>query len=154
VYKGCTPDAPRMPTGFYPVHPVSTPRTPNVHPLYTVLLCRGQSWGWGALGMGGKRCFWPVLGGVGQVKARSWPCPILAFSLSLPVRSPSQAGWLNHIEIYFSIIPSKVLPPNDFNSRARLADRLEPFEGHYAINAQPCDWRVELQTLRVAVHPQ
>jgi len=69
---------------------------------------------------------------------------ISAFSLSLPVRDPIQAGWLNHIiEIYFSIMPSKVRPPNDFNSLARLACRLEPFESHYAIIAQPYDWRTE-----------
>ena len=97
--------------------------------------------------MGGKRCVWPVLGGVGQVKARSWLQPnfsLQSFPANLRVvRGPFQAGWLNQIENYFSIIPSKVRPPNDFNSRARLADRLEPFEGHCAIVAKPYDWRTE-----------
>ena len=115
VYKGCTPDAPRMPTGLAMVQPVRTPRTPNVHPLYTALLGLGKSWGLGAPGRGGKRCVWPVLGGGVPAKVWRGPSPILAFSLSLPVRDPIQAGWLNQIENYFSIIPSKVRPPNDFN---------------------------------------
>ena len=57
VYKGCTPDAPGKHTGFAMLHPVRTPRTPNVHPLYTMLLCLGQSLGWVGRGLAANDAF-------------------------------------------------------------------------------------------------
>ena len=51
------------------------------------------------------------------------------------------AGWLNQIEIYFSILQQKVLTPNDFPSLAAVADRLAQFERHYETIAQPFQWR-------------
>ena len=132
VYKGCTPDAPAMPTGFAMVHPVSTPRTPNVHPLYTRLLCLGKS-----LGFGGywDWTFGRFLAVSCRLKLWRGPRPILAFSLQpfpsnlRAVCGPIQAGWRNQTR---SISRS---------FKARLADRREPFEGDYAIIAKPWDWR-------------
>ena len=134
-----------MHQGSTPFFPWYSRCAPLVHPMYTPCTrcfgASGKAWDGGDPGTGVKRCVWPFLGGAEQVKARSWPQPNFslqpsAFNLSLPVRGPIQAGWLNHIEIYFSIIQSKVLPPNDFKSLARSADRLEPFARHYEIMAK------------------
>jgi DDE superfamily endonuclease len=57
------------------------------------------------------------------------------------VHGPIHAGWLNRIEIYFSIIQRKVLAPNDFTSLIGLSQRLVAFECHYGKIARPFEWR-------------
>jgi len=60
---------------------------------------------------------------------------------------PIHAGWINQIEIYFSIVQRKVLTPNDFTSLTDLSQRLRAFEHHYQAIAQPCEWRFTRQDL-------
>ncbi|MGZ4259951.1 MAG: transposase, partial [Solirubrobacteraceae bacterium] len=75
-----------------------------------------------------RRVFWIVDNGSshrGQASVRRlenrWPNLIL-------VHTPVHASWLNQIEIYFSIVQRKVLTPNDFDSLASVARRLNQFE--------------------------
>ena len=62
-----------------------------------------------------------------------WPNAIL-------VHTPVHASWLNRVEIYFSIVPRKVLTPNDFSSLAELEQRLIAFQFHYERTARPFKW--------------
>ena len=48
----------------------------------------------------------------------AWPNLIL-------VHTPVHASWLNQIEIIFSVLQRKVLPPNDFASLQAVVDRLD-----------------------------
>jgi hypothetical protein len=57
------------------------------------------------------------------------------------VHGPVRASWLNQIEIYFSIVERKALTPNDFPSRAAVADRLRQFEIHFEQIARPFEWK-------------
>jgi hypothetical protein len=57
------------------------------------------------------------------------------------VHLPTHASWLNQIEIYFSIVQRKVLTPNDFDSLADVARRLNEFEHLYNQIAEPFGWK-------------
>ena len=86
------------------------------------------------------RVFWIVDNGsshrgqaaIDRLQSR-WPKLIL-------VHTPLHASWLNQIEIYFSIVQRKVLTPNDFNSLATVARRLNEFEHLYNDMAQAFGW--------------
>src|SRR5437867_5451045 len=58
----------------------------------------------------------------------------------VPVHSPTHASWLNQIEIYFSIVPRKVLTPNDFPTLAALEHQLLAFQHRYQTIAKPFRW--------------
>jgi len=68
------------------------------------------------------------------------------------VHGPIHASWLNQIEVYFSIIQRKVLTPNDFQSLDMLAERLERFERHYELIAQPFEWKFTRDELGKLIH--
>jgi hypothetical protein len=73
------------------------------------------------------------------------------------VHTPLHASWLNQIEIYFSIVQRKVLTPNDLDSPADVAKRLNEFEHLYNEIAEPFGWAFTRQKLntwldRLAVH--
>lgn len=57
------------------------------------------------------------------------------------IHLPVHASWLNHIEIYFSIVQRKVLSPNDFTDLDDVAARLHAFQRHYQHIATPFQWR-------------
>jgi hypothetical protein len=85
-----------------------------------------------------RRVFWIVDNGSshrGQKAAgrleRRWP---------ILVHLPVHAGWLNQIEIYFSIVQRKLLEPNDFANVAEVARTLNAFEHHWNEIAEPFDW--------------
>ena len=71
------------------------------------------------------------------------------------VHLPTHASWLNQIEIYFSIVPRKVLTPNDFPDLAAVETRLLAFETLYNDTAMPFHWRFTRQQLddRLATLP-
>jgi hypothetical protein len=80
-----------------------------------------------------------------------WPNLIL-------VHTPLHASWINQIEIYFSIVQRKVLTPNDFDSLADIARRLNEFEHLYNQIAEPFGWNFTREKLnawldRLADHP-
>jgi hypothetical protein len=87
-----------------------------------------------------RRVFWIVDNGsshrgqaaIDRLQGR-WPNLIL-------VHLPIHASWLNQIEIYFSIVQRKLLTPNDFDSLATLARRLNEFEHLYNEIAEPFGW--------------
>jgi len=67
------------------------------------------------------------------------------------------ASWSNQIEIYFSIVPRKVLAPNDFSSLPHLARRLMDFQKRYEQTASPFQWtftRNDLGALLTKLQPQ
>jgi hypothetical protein len=88
-----------------------------------------------------RRVFWIVDNGsshrgqasINRLQAR-WPNLI-------PVHTPLHASWLNQVEIYFSIVQRKVLTPNDFDSLASVARRLNEFEHLYNEIAEPFGWK-------------
>jgi hypothetical protein len=55
----------------------------------------------------------------------------------IPVHTPIHASWLNQIEIYFSIIQSKVPTPNDSDPLAQLEADLLAFQDRYESSAAP-----------------
>jgi hypothetical protein len=65
----------------------------------------------------------------------------LAHPRSVPVHVPVHAGWLNQIEIYFSIVQRKALTTNDFPCLQAVAERLESFERYYESIAHPFEWK-------------
>jgi hypothetical protein len=94
-----------------------------------------------------RRVFWIVDNGSshrGQASIdrlqRRWPNLIL-------VHTPIHASWLNQIEIYFSIVQRKALTPNDFDSLATVARRLNEFERLYNEIAEPFGWKFTRQNL-------
>ena len=66
--------------------------------------------------------------------AKRWPTIIVA-------HTPVHAGWLNQVEIYFSIVQRKALTPSDFSSMMELEERLLGFQEHYQAAAQPFQWK-------------
>lgn len=94
-----------------------------------------------------QRVFWVVDNGSshrGQASIerlqRRWPNLVL-------VHTPLHASWLNQVEIYFSIVQRKVLTPNDFESLALVARRLNEFEQRYNEIAQPFGWKFTREDL-------
>jgi len=67
----------------------------------------------------------------------------------LLVHTPVHAGWLNRIEIYFSIVQRKALTPNDFRSLNELEQRLLAFQQHYEETASPFQWTFTRKTYRL-----
>jgi hypothetical protein len=51
------------------------------------------------------------------------------------------ASWLKQIEIYFSIVQRKALPPDDFPRLEAVAERLSGFERYYESIAEPFEWK-------------
>lgn len=88
-----------------------------------------------------RRVFWIVDNGSshrGQASVRRLQA---AFPNIVPVHSPVHASWLNQIEIYFSIVQSKALIPNDFSSPSDVEDRLLRFQEYYETVARPFEWK-------------
>jgi hypothetical protein len=94
-----------------------------------------------------RRVFWIVDNGsshrgqasIDRLQGR-WPKVTL-------VHTPIHASWLNQIEIYYSIVQRKVLTPNDFDSLATIARRLNEFERLYNQIAKPFGWKFTRQDL-------
>ncbi len=103
-----------------------------------------------------RRVFWVVDNGSahrGQNAVRrlqaQWPQLVL-------VHPPIHASWLNPIEIYCSVVPRKVLTPNDFASLTAVRDRLLRFQSRYELAAKPFQWtftRRDLTTLLARLVP-
>ena len=54
--------------------------------------------------------------------------------------TPVHASWLNHIEVYFSIVQRKLLNPNDFSTVAVLKRDLIWLKERYEKSAMPFQW--------------
>jgi hypothetical protein len=76
----------------------------------------------------GERRFWSVDNGSSHRGAASTKRLHHVDSRIIVVHTPVHASGLNQVEIYFSIIQRKVLPPNDFADLAALRLRLALYE--------------------------
>jgi hypothetical protein len=60
------------------------------------------------------------------------------------------------VEIYFSAVQRKVVPPNDFTDLAQVGNRLRAFRDRYNATAQPFQWKFtpsELDDLLARLDP-
>ena len=63
------------------------------------------------------------------------------------VHLPIHASWLNQVEIFFSIMQSKVVNPQDFKGLATLVERLLAFQDRYNCTAISFNWRFGRKSL-------
>ena len=87
-----------------------------------------------------KRVFW-VVDNESSHRGNA-ACDRLAarFPNAVMVHTPVHASWSNQVEIFFSIVQRKVVPPNDFTSLDQDKDRLIAFERRYNQTARPFKW--------------
>ncbi len=88
-----------------------------------------------------RRVFWVMDNGSSHRGQASVRRLTQAHPRLVPVHGPVHASWLNHIEIYFSIVQRKVLTPNDFPNLEAVAERLFNFERYYESIAHPFEWK-------------
>ena len=67
------------------------------------------------------------------------------------VHTPVHASWLNQIEVYFSVIQRKLLPPSDFDSLAGLRRSLIASQARYQRAAKPFKWTFTRRDLHLLV---
>ena len=53
---------------------------------------------------------------------------------------PTNASWLDQIEIWFSVLQRKLLQPNHFHSPEEVAESIEQFMVRYNETARPIKW--------------
>lgn len=94
-----------------------------------------------------ERVFWIVDNGSSHRGQRAMDRLAAQYPNAIMVHTPVHASWLNQIEIYFSIIQRKVLTPNDFESLADIADRLERFAQLHNAHPKPFKWKFDRQQL-------
>jgi len=87
------------------------------------------------------RVFWIVDNGSSHRGAVSCERLQSAWPNTILVHTPVHASWLNQIEIYFSILQTKVLAPNDFSSLDHLRQTILAFQQRYSARANPFAWR-------------
>ena len=64
--------------------------------------------------------------------------------------TPTQASWLNMVEIFFSILTRRMLRRGDLASRQDLIDKLLAFIETYNRTAKPFRWSYDAKLLRAA----
>ena len=104
-----------------------------------------------------ERVFWIVDNGSSHAGQGSIDRMHAAWPTATLVHLPIHASWLNQIEIVFSVIQRKAIPPADFADLDALAARLTAFEPRYNATAAPFDWRftrADLNDLCAARHPR
>ncbi len=60
---------------------------------------------------------------------------------------PTNASWLDQIEIWFSLLQRKLLQPNHFGSLDELEHAILDFIAHYNQSAQPLKWSYTIEKL-------
>lgn len=88
-----------------------------------------------------RRVFWVMDNGSSHRGERGDARLMKAWPKIIPVHTPVHASWLNQVEIYFSILQTKVLTPNDFSTLAELDRRLLDFQTYYESIAVPFEWK-------------
>jgi transposase len=76
-----------------------------------------------------------------QGKAQGWTLTIQVFWL------PTNASWLDQIEIWFSILQRKLLQPNHFESLEALAGAILAFIARRNKTAKPVQWSYTVEKL-------
>jgi transposase len=64
--------------------------------------------------------------------------------------TPVHSSWLNMVEIWFSILTSKVLRRGEFTSREHLAQNITDFVALYNTTAKPFRWTYDARPLQAA----
>lgn len=67
---------------------------------------------------------------------------------AVQVHTPVHASWLNQVEIYFSVLQSKVLTPNDFGSLSELQNRILEFQELCESISKPFEWKFTREGLK------
>ena len=91
----------------------------------------------------GERLFWIVDNGSSHRGAASKKRRRQVDSRIILVHTPVHASWLNHVEIYFSIIQRQVLTPNDFADLEALRLRLALYEELSHQPPTPFQWKFD-----------
>lgn len=76
-----------------------------------------------------------------QVAIHQWPLTIKVYWL------PTNASWLDQIEIWFSILQRKLLQPNHFESLDALKEAILAFITHHNKTAKPIQWTYTVEKL-------
>jgi len=76
-----------------------------------------------------------------QVRLNNWPLTIKVLWL------PTNASWLDQIEIWFSVLQRKLLTPNHFNSVTELAQSIMEFIRCENLSPKPIQWAYTVQKL-------
>jgi len=99
-----------------------------------------------------RRVFWIVDNGSSHRGSRSVERLQSRYSNLVLVHAPVHASWMNQIEIYFSILQSKALVPNDFKSLEILKERILGFQLYYEQIAKPFEWKFTRDDLNVLLN--
>jgi hypothetical protein len=75
------------------------------------------------------------------------PKPWIDYGASFPDCN-SFTRRLNQVGIYFSIVQSKVLTPNDFPDLDAVVERLLDFQYYWEATAQPFEWKFTRDDLK------
>ena len=76
-----------------------------------------------------------------QCQAHDWPLSVQVYWL------PTNASWLDQIEIWFSILQRKLLQPNHFESLAALENAIMAFIARHNETAKPIQWSYTVEKL-------
>ena len=76
-----------------------------------------------------------------QIQANDWPLTIELYWL------PTNASWLDQIEIWFSVLQRKLLQPNDFESLDDLAQSIMEFIRCQNLSPKPIQWTYTVEKL-------
>src|SRR5512132_746884 len=95
----------------------------------------------------GERLFWIVDNGSSHRGAAAKKRLHQVDSRIILVHTPVHASWLSQVEIYFSIIPRKVLTPNDFANLEAARLRLALYEELSNRHPTPFQWKFDRTTL-------
>ncbi|MFJ1596888.1 transposase [Streptomyces sp. NPDC088261] len=90
---------------------------------------------------GARRVFWILDNGSSHRGKKAIDRLTKAFPNAVMVHTPVHASWIDHIEIFFSIVQRKVVSPNDFTDPTQVRDRLRDFEDRYNATAQLFQWK-------------
>jgi transposase len=67
---------------------------------------------------------------------------------------PTNASWLDQIEIWFSVLQRKLLQPNHFRSLDELQQTILDFITHYNQTAKPLQWSYTVEQLEHKLSPR
>jgi hypothetical protein len=76
-----------------------------------------------------------------QIQVNEWPLTIEVYWL------PTNASWLDQIEIWFSVLQRKLLQPNDFDSLDDLAQSIMEFIKCQNLSPKPIQWTYTVEKL-------
>jgi hypothetical protein len=76
-----------------------------------------------------------------QILLNHWSLTVKVYWL------PTNASWLDQIEIWFSVLQRKLLTPNHFNDKAELAQAISDFVRCQNLSPKPIQWTYTIQKL-------